>query len=103
MKVTIKEAALAKGHTLYELARLLGLPQQTIYSWAKGRTQPNTNHIDMLCQALDCDIQDLFKAERREPRDWADMVLNQKLSRRPGGRKGKTVQPFWATGQDGQP
>jgi DNA-binding Xre family transcriptional regulator len=41
----------------------MGLPQQTIYSWASGRTQPNYENMDRLCDILDCAVGDLFEAE----------------------------------------
>jgi DNA-binding Xre family transcriptional regulator len=64
MKIKLKEIALErKAWSLYKLARELGLPQQTVYSWASGRTQPNYQNMDRLCDALDCGVGDLFEAE----------------------------------------
>lgn len=62
MKIRIKETALKnKGWSLYRLACNMGLPQQTVYSWAKGKSQPNWDAIDRLCSYLDCSIGDLFQ------------------------------------------
>lgn len=64
MKIKIKEAVKKiKGWSLYKLAKVLNLPQQTVYSWASGRTQPSYENMDRLCDALDCGVSDLFEAE----------------------------------------
>ena len=64
MKVKLKETAmLKKGYSLYRLAKVMGLPQQTVYSWAKGRTQPSYLNLDKLCNLLECKIEDLLEAE----------------------------------------
>lgn len=64
LKIRIKEVARKKkGWSLYRLAKELGLPQQTVYSWANGRTQPSYENMDKLCDALDCTVGDLFEAE----------------------------------------
>jgi len=64
MKVKLKELALAKFNwSLYRLAKELALPQQTVYSWASGRTQPSYDNMDRLCDCLDCSMGDLFEAE----------------------------------------
>lgn len=64
MKIKIREIAKKnKGYSLYKLAKELQLPQQTVYSWANGRTQPSYENMDKLCDALDCAIGDLFESE----------------------------------------
>ena len=64
MKIKIKETAKRKkNYSLYKLAQVLNLPQQTIYSWAKGRTQPNYYNLDRICDCLDCTIADILEAE----------------------------------------
>lgn len=63
MKIKIKEAAKNKNYSLYMLAKVLNMPQQTVYSWAKGRTQPSYVNLDKLCSVLECEIQDLLEAE----------------------------------------
>ncbi|MEW5818597.1 MAG: helix-turn-helix transcriptional regulator [Cyanobacteriota bacterium] len=64
LKIRIKEVARKKkGWSLYRLAKELGLPQQTVYSWANGRTQPSYENMDKLCDALDCTVGELFEAE----------------------------------------
>lgn len=64
MKIKIKEVAKArKDWSLYKLAKELSLPQQTVYSWASGRTQPSYENMDKLCDILDCAVGELFEAE----------------------------------------
>jgi len=64
LKIRIKEVARTKkGWSLYRLAKELGLPQQTVYSWANGRTQPSYENMDRLCEVIDCSIGELFEAE----------------------------------------
>ena len=64
MKIKIKETVKAKrGWSLYKLAKVLDLPQQTIYSWANGRTQPSYENMDRLCETIGCNVGDLFESE----------------------------------------
>lgn len=64
MKIKIKDVAHEKkGWSLYRLAKELGLPQQTVYSWASGRTQPSYDNMDRLCDILDCTVGELFEAD----------------------------------------
>ena len=73
MKIKIKEAVKQyKGWSLYKLAKVLNLPQQTVYSWASGRTQPSYENMDRLCEALSCSIGDLLEAEPVQQKlNWA--------------------------------
>ena len=64
MKIKIKEVAREnKNWSLYKLAQEMGLPQQTIYSWASGRTQPSYENLDRLCAILDCNIENILETE----------------------------------------
>ncbi len=64
MKVKIKEYAKeAKNWSLYKLAKEMGIAEQTVYSWASGRTQPSFENIDRLCGILECNVEDLLEAE----------------------------------------
>jgi len=68
MKIKIKEAAFRKkGWSLYRLAKELLLPQQTVYSWASGRTQPSYENMDKLCTVLNCLMSELFEPELAIP------------------------------------
>lgn len=64
MKIKIKETVkLKRGWSLYKLAKELNLPQQTVYSWASGRTQPSYDNMDRLCEIISCSVGELFEAE----------------------------------------
>ena len=76
LKIRIKEIARKKrSWSLYRLAKELGLPQQTVYSWANGRTQPSYDNMDKLCEALDCTIGELFEAEPVQQK--LDLAVNK--------------------------
>ena len=76
MKIKIKDAVKKfKGWSLYKLAKVLQLPQQTIYSWASGRTQPSYENMDRLCEVLDCNVEDLFEAEPVQQK--LNLIVNQ--------------------------
>ncbi len=75
MKIKIKEVARnTRGWSLYRLAKELGLPQQTVYSWANGRTQPSYDNMDRLCEVIDCNVGELFEAEPVQHK--LDLVVN---------------------------
>ena len=75
MKIKIKETVKQmKGWSLYKLAQVLNLPQQTVYSWASGRTQPSDENMDRLCETIGFGIGDLFEAEPVQGK--LDFVVN---------------------------
>lgn len=76
MKIKIKDAVKKhKGWSLYKLARVLQLPQQTVYSWASGRTQPSYENMDKLCEAIGCGMGDLFEPEPVQQK--LNLIVNQ--------------------------
>ncbi len=76
LKIKIKEIARKKkGWSLYRLAKELGLPQQTVYSWANGRTQPSYDNMDKLCRVLECSIGELFEADMLDEKKL-DIAVN---------------------------
>ncbi len=76
MKIKLKETVkIKKGWSLYKLAKVLNLPQQTVYSWASGRTQPSYENMDRLCETLGCSIGDLFESEPVQQK--LDFAVNQ--------------------------
>lgn len=64
MKINIQELCTKKGISLYKLAQLVGVKQQTVYSWRDLRTQPNYQHMDDLCRVLECGMGELFSSEK---------------------------------------
>lgn len=84
MKIKLKQIANSRDLSLYGLAKLLGMPQQTIYSWGNGRTQPSYDNMDLLCHVLDCTIGDIFEAEpvqmklnTRQPKPASEIFLHE--------------------------
>lgn len=76
MKIKIKETVREKRDwSLYKLAKVLDLPQQTVYSWASGRTQPSYDNMDRLCEAIGCTVGELFEAEPVQGR--LNLAVNQ--------------------------
>lgn len=64
MKIKIKETAkVKKNYSLYKLAQVLNIPEQTVYSWAKGKSQPSYINLDKICNVLECKIEDILEAE----------------------------------------
>jgi transcriptional regulator with XRE-family HTH domain len=64
MKIKLKEFCNEKRKmSLYKLALILNKPQQTIYGWASGRTQPSYKSMDEICTALNCTLDDIFETE----------------------------------------
>ena len=65
MRVTIREVARTKKDwSLYRLAKEMEVSLPTIYSWAKGKTQPSYQYLDRICTVLDCGVEELFQAEK---------------------------------------
>lgn len=88
MKVRIKEAARARGYSLYALAQALGVAQQSVYSWASGRTQPSYESLDLLCMFLQCKISDILEPEP---------LTKERLEARNVWNGPKYKGPFWLT------
>lgn len=64
MKVKLRELMYEKGLTAYYIAKVINVAHQTVYSWINGRTMPCKKNIDKLCTLLDCEIGDLYQAEK---------------------------------------
>lgn len=60
MKITIREAALKRGKSLYRVAADLGIPHQTVYAWHNWNQMPNPDYLDALCDYLSCGIQEIL-------------------------------------------
>ena len=61
MKLNIAGAAKKfKKWSIYKLANELDLPQQTVYSWAWGKTHPTYANLKKICDALGCRAEDLL-------------------------------------------
>lgn len=63
MKVTIREAALQRGKSLYRLAMDLSIPHQTVYGWQNYNRLPAAEYLDEICNYLDCSVNEILKPE----------------------------------------
>lgn len=66
MRITIQQAAMKRGKTLYRIAEDLGIPQRTVYDWQKLNRLPGPEYIDMLCSYLNCEVSEIIKADKFE-------------------------------------
>ena len=64
MRVLLRQYVESQGITLYRLAKMMGIPEQTVYSWAKGRSQPTYENMDYICTVLNCAISDIIRPEK---------------------------------------
>jgi len=63
MLFQLKACADKKGLSLREVARRIGRHHSTVYSWTWGLGEPSFGDMDVICQALACDIFDLLQPE----------------------------------------
>lgn len=69
MLIAIEDVAMRnKCYTLADLCVVLSteVTRNTVYSWARGSTQPSYEHMDMLCHVLECTPNELFINEPYE-------------------------------------
>lgn len=64
MKVTIRQAALQRGRSLYRLSMDLGIPHQTVYDWENLNKIPRPEHLDAVCHYLDCKVGEILQVEK---------------------------------------
>ena len=57
----IKEIRLDRGMTQQQLAEQIGVSQQEVQRWEKGKFKPKTDKLVLIAKALDCDIMDLIE------------------------------------------
>lgn len=50
MRITLKAARINKGLTQNEVAIALNVTKKTVGSWENGKSVPNINKIEMLCE-----------------------------------------------------
>lgn len=60
----LKAARKQKGLSQTELGKLLGVQAQTIGRWETGKSEPNLETINKLCEALDVPLRYLINEER---------------------------------------
>lgn len=50
MRITLKAARINKGLTQNEVAIALNVTKKTVGAWENGKSVPNINKIEMLCE-----------------------------------------------------
>lgn len=63
MKLLIREVIKEKGFTNKEVANLMGVDQNTISRYAKGRIKITLESAAKLARVLNCKVDDLYKWE----------------------------------------
>ena len=72
MRVTINQAVLKAGKSLYRLSTDLGIPLQTVYEWEKNNRIPRSDYLDAICDYLDCSIDALLKPDKPNNSGYSD-------------------------------
>ena len=57
----ITELRMARGLSVYRLARLSGIPQSTIATWYQKNLYPPIDKIEKVCNAMDVSLADFFR------------------------------------------
>ena len=60
----LKNARKQKGLSQAELGKLLGVQAQTVGRWETGKSKPNLETINKLCEALDVPLRYFINEER---------------------------------------
>ena len=58
--ITIKERRIAKGMTIADLARALGLTPAAITFWEQGVTRPSVDNLLKLARLFGCTVDELL-------------------------------------------
>jgi transcriptional regulator with XRE-family HTH domain len=72
MRVTINQAVLKAGKSLYRLSNDLGIPIQTVYEWEKNNRIPRSEYLDAICDYLDCGMDELLKPDKPSKINYTD-------------------------------
>jgi transcriptional regulator with XRE-family HTH domain len=64
MRVTINQAVLKAGKSLYKLSTDLGIPLQTVYEWEKNNRIPRSEYLDAICNYLNCGVEALLQPDK---------------------------------------
>lgn len=70
MKVKLNEILKSKNKTKYWLSKQTGITAQNIGKLANGQTTSiKFENIDAICNALDCEIEDIFEISKKIKKD----------------------------------
>lgn len=71
----LKNLRIKNGLTQHQLAAVLGVSQNAIYNWEKGKREPNFSTLKKICETLHADIGELISFD--DVNDRIDTVLIQ--------------------------
>ena len=57
----ITDLRLARGLSVYRLAKLSGIPQSTIATWYQKKLSPPIDKIERVCDAMDVSLAEFFR------------------------------------------
>lgn len=59
-KITLKAARVNAGLTQKEVAKILNVSNKTVWAWESGKTMPNVNKIDAICNLYSMSYDDII-------------------------------------------
>lgn len=59
MQIKLRQMRISKGMTQVDLAKSMGVTQQTISHWENKRREPKFSMIKKLCEIFECNISDI--------------------------------------------
>lgn len=64
MKIMLQQAVYQRGKTLYRLSLDLKIPLTSVYEWQRNNRMPRPEHLDAICNYLECGIEEILKPDR---------------------------------------
>ena len=59
-KISLPVARKMANLTQKELAEKCGVSEATVFNWEKGKSYPNVNHVEKICQAVGLQYDDII-------------------------------------------
>ena len=66
MKITIKAARVNKNLSQKEAAKLIGVSKDTVGSWDRGKSMPNSKYIHAIEKVYEVSYKDLIFLQRKD-------------------------------------
>ena len=61
----LKKKRQRTGYTLQDVASIIDIDPSTFHYWEQGATQPSDKYIPLICEALNCDLFELWTTETK--------------------------------------
>ena len=62
-EISIQAMRKAKGLAQWQLAERVGVTQEAVAQWEKGKTSPLLNNLLKIADVLECTVDDLIRKE----------------------------------------